>query len=174
MTSDMLIDYFAASKYSILLNWCAHCRHHRRRHHATAVDLPPSSSSSLDACHATAHAACPVLGSASAHTATPPRRAWPWPSSCGRVSIQYLKKLEISLDKKRALQQIRLTNQEGEVVPVTFQLRKHAQGNTEVRVVGLLRVAPHGMVLIVTSWLDTSFARCARQVWLIDQLLVKT
>jgi len=79
VTSDMLIDYFAASKYSILLNW---------------------------------------------------------------VSIQYLKKLEISLDKKRALQQIRLTNQEGEVVPVTFQLRKHAQGNTEV--------------------------------WLIDQLLVKT
>ena len=44
--------------------------------------------------------------------------------------------------KKRALQQIRLTSSAGESVPVTFQLSKHKQGNTEV--------------------------------WLVDQLLVKT
>jgi len=79
VTTEMLLDYFASSKYAILLNW---------------------------------------------------------------VSIQYQRKLELSLDKKRALQQLRLTSSEGEVVALTFQLSIHntAQGD----------------------------------VWLIDQLLVKT
>jgi len=58
------------------------------------------------------------------------------------VSIQYLKKLELSLDRKRALQQIRLTSGTGDSVPVTFQLSKYER--------------PEG------------------EVWLIDQLLVKT
>ena len=79
VTSEMLIEYFAQSKYAILLEW---------------------------------------------------------------VSIQYLRKLELSLDKKRALQQIRLTSAAGASVPVTFQLSRH-----------------------VTDQGD---------VWLIDQLLVKT
>ena len=58
------------------------------------------------------------------------------------VSIQYLKKLELSLDRKRALQQIRLKSATGESIPVTFQLSKYRR--------------PEG------------------EVWLIDQLLVKT
>lgn len=47
------------------------------------------------------------------------------------VSIQYLRKLELSLDKKRALQRLKLTSSAGESVPVTFQLSKHetAQGS---------------------------------------------
>jgi len=79
VTAEMLLEYFASSKYAILLDW---------------------------------------------------------------VSIQYLRKLELSLDKKRALQRLKLTSSAGESVPVTFQLSIHAtpQGN----------------------------------VWLIDQLLVKT
>lgn len=63
VTQEMLIEYFAMSKYSILLDW---------------------------------------------------------------VSIQYKRKLELSLDKNRALQQIRLINSSGESVPVTFQLSKHS------------------------------------------------
>jgi len=58
------------------------------------------------------------------------------------VSIQYLKKLDLSVDRKRALQQIRLTSGAGDSVPVTFQLSKYQR--------------PEG------------------EVWLIDQLLVKT
>ena len=58
------------------------------------------------------------------------------------VSIQYLKKLELSLDRKRALQQIRLKSATGESIPVTFQLSKYMR--------------PEG------------------EVWLSDQLLVKT
>ena len=79
VTVEMLLNYFATSKYSILLDW---------------------------------------------------------------VSITYTRKLDISIDKKRALQQIRLTSANGDAVPVTFQLSIHEtpQGN----------------------------------VWLIDQLLVKT
>ena len=65
VTKEMLIDYFASSKYSILLDW---------------------------------------------------------------VSIQYKRKLDLSMDKKRALQQLRLTSAAGESVPITFQLSKH---NTE-------------------------------------------
>jgi hypothetical protein len=79
VTSEMLLDYFASSKYSILLDW---------------------------------------------------------------VSITYLKKLELSLDKCRALQQLRLTTGDGESIPVTFQLSKHKIGVDDV--------------------------------WLIDQLLVKS
>jgi hypothetical protein len=63
VTQEMLIEYFASSKYCILLDW---------------------------------------------------------------VSIQYKRKLELSLDKNRALQQIRLINSSGESVPVTFQLSKHS------------------------------------------------
>ena len=62
VTTQMLLDYFAGSKYAILLDW---------------------------------------------------------------VAITYLRKLELSIDKKRALQQIRLTSNAGESVPVTFQLSKH-------------------------------------------------
>lgn len=62
ITQEMLLDYFASSKYSILLDW---------------------------------------------------------------VSIQYKRKLDLSIDKKRALQQIRLINSAGDSVPVTFQLSKH-------------------------------------------------
>ena len=62
VTAQMLLDYFASSKYAILLDW---------------------------------------------------------------VAIQYLRKLELSLDKKRALQQLRLTSRMGEAVGVTFQLSKH-------------------------------------------------
>ena len=82
ITPKMLIEYFASSKYSILLDW---------------------------------------------------------------VQITYLRKLELSLDRKRALQQIRLTSRDGVSVPVTFQLSKHANpaGSDEL-------------------------------VWLIDQLLVKS
>jgi len=79
VTAQMLVEYFASSKYSILLEW---------------------------------------------------------------VSIHYLRKLDISLDKRRALQQLRLTSSTGESVPVTFQLSRHPTAEGEV--------------------------------WLIDQLLVKS
>jgi len=79
VTAQMLVEYFASSKYSILLDW---------------------------------------------------------------VSIHYLRKIDISFDKKRALQQLRLTSSTGESVPVTFQLSKHPTAEGEV--------------------------------WLIDQLLVKS
>ena len=82
ITPEVLIEYFASSKYAILLDW---------------------------------------------------------------VQITYLRKLELSLDKNRALQQIRLTSRAGESVPVTFQLSKHAN--------------PDGS---------------EDPVWLIDQLLVKS
>ena len=62
VTAQMLLDYFGASKYSILLNW---------------------------------------------------------------VAITYTRKLELSLDKKRALQRLRLTSSEGDKTEVTFQLSKH-------------------------------------------------
>lgn len=42
------------------------------------------------------------------------------------VSIQYKRKLELSVDKNRALQQLRLTPASGEPVPITFQLSKHS------------------------------------------------
>lgn len=58
------------------------------------------------------------------------------------VAIQYTRKLELSLDKNRALQRLRLTGRAGEAVEVTFQLSKHQTGYGEV--------------------------------WLIDQLLVKS
>jgi len=48
------------------------------------------------------------------------------------TAIQYTRKLELSLDKKRALQQLRLSSgASGESVPVIFQLSKHqtAQGS---------------------------------------------
>jgi len=80
VTAKMLVDYFASSKYSILLDW---------------------------------------------------------------VSLQYRRKLAISFDKKRALQQLILTSSSGESVPVTFQLSKHPTADGE-------------------------------EVWLIDQLLVKS
>lgn len=54
------------------------------------------------------------------------------------VSISYIRKIEFSLDKKRALQQIKLKNSEGIIVPVTIQMSKTGE------------------------------------LWLIDQLLVKT
>lgn len=79
VTAQMLVEYFASSKYSILLDW---------------------------------------------------------------VSISYPKRLQLSMDKKRALQQLKLTSASGESVPITFQLSKHP--------------APEG------------------EVWLIDQLLVKS
>ena len=41
------------------------------------------------------------------------------------MSVQYTKKLEVSLDGKRARQQLRLKNQANEWVPVTFQLAKY-------------------------------------------------
>jgi len=68
VTPEKLLDYFASSKYSILLQW---------------------------------------------------------------VSITYTRKLEGSLDKNRALQQLRLATAQGESVAVTFQLSKHqtAQGS---------------------------------------------
>ena len=81
VTAQMLVDYFASSKYSILLDW---------------------------------------------------------------VSIHYLRKLDISLDKKRALQQLRLTSSTGESVPVTFQLSKHSSpdGDGEVRDARFHRAGP--------------------------------
>jgi hypothetical protein len=62
VTAQMLLDYFASSKYAILLDW---------------------------------------------------------------VAIQYLRKLELSMDKNRALQQLRLTSNAGDSVSVTFQLSKY-------------------------------------------------
>jgi len=41
------------------------------------------------------------------------------------VSVQYTRKLEVSLDKRRARQQLRLKNAAGVWVPVAFQLAKH-------------------------------------------------
>ena len=43
----------------------------------------------------------------------------------GRVAITYHKKLDLSSDRKRALQQLKLTAADGEELPVTFQLSKH-------------------------------------------------
>ena len=67
VTAQILLDYFASSRYVILLNW---------------------------------------------------------------VAIQYTRKLELSFDKKRALQRLRLTSSEGDKTELTFQLSKHqtAQG----------------------------------------------
>jgi hypothetical protein len=59
------------------------------------------------------------------------------------VAIQYTRKLELSLDKRRAMQRLRLTSSAGEAVQVTFQLSKQPDARGE-------------------------------EVWLIDQLLVKT
>lgn len=42
----------------------------------------------------------------------------------GWSSIQYLGKLEMSLDNKRGLQRVKLTSRNGDSVPVTFQLSK--------------------------------------------------
>ncbi|KAL1508636.1 hypothetical protein AB1Y20_004732 [Prymnesium parvum] len=58
------------------------------------------------------------------------------------VAIRYTRKLELSLDKKRAVQQLRLTGRDGKSVPVTFQLSSYPTENGDV--------------------------------WLIDQLLVKS
>ncbi|EOD21603.1 hypothetical protein EMIHUDRAFT_117065 [Emiliania huxleyi CCMP1516] len=41
------------------------------------------------------------------------------------VSVSYPKKLELSIDKKKALQQCLLRGRSGEAVPVTFQFTKH-------------------------------------------------
>ena len=56
------------------------------------------------------------------------------------VSIQYLKKLELSLDGKRALQQIRLTSGAGASVPVTFQLSKYERAEGSVWLIDQLLV----------------------------------
>jgi len=55
------------------------------------------------------------------------------------VAIRYTRKLDVSFDKKRAVQQLRLTARDGTSVPVTFQMSKDGE-----------------------------------DVWLIDQLLVKS
>ncbi len=59
------------------------------------------------------------------------------------VSINYHKKVQLSVDGRRALQQLRLVSADGTSVPVTFQLAKRT--NEE-----------------------------GAEVWLIDQLLVKS
>ena len=60
------------------------------------------------------------------------------------VAVQYPKPLDLSIDKKRALQRIRLKSPSGEWVPITFQFGRHSD--------------PSG----------------GGDLWLIDQVLVKT
>ena len=56
------------------------------------------------------------------------------------VSITYTRKLELSLDKRRALQQLRLTSQMGTSVPVTFQLSQHSTSQGRVWLIDQLLV----------------------------------
>lgn len=63
------------------------------------------------------------------------------------VAIRYTRKLDLSFDKRRAVQQLRLTGRDGTSVPVTFQMSQYK--------------------------VDEADAASA-DVWLIDQLLVKS
>lgn len=56
------------------------------------------------------------------------------------VSIQYKRKLDLSVDKNRALQQLRLTPASGESVPITFQLSKHTTDQGSVWLIDQLLV----------------------------------
>eukprot|EP00966_Prymnesium_polylepis_P230766 5340640-Prymnesium_polylepis.1 len=127
------------------------------------------------------------------------------------VAIRYTRKLDLSFDKRRAVQQLRLTGRDGTSVPVTFQVHARAVAvaagvpcgrGGRGRLPLLLRCAfcktgpappslcsrsPHPTRLLAShTWrvcasrgqmsqykVDEADAASA-DVWLIDQLLVKS
>ena len=91
------------------------------------------------------------------------------------ASVIYTKKLELSLDRKHAMQQLKLVSLDGAPVPVTFRL----SNNGEVRIgFRLLRRAlmRRGSCAARPCRMARAppLTMCTWQVWLIDQVLVKS
>ena len=99
VTAQMLQDYFEASKYGILLDWVA-------IQYLRKLELCECS------CRHTAYGLECV-------------RSSPLTFALSRCVFYSSPLHNAAMDKKRALQQLRLTSRNGDSVPVTFQLSKH-------------------------------------------------
>ena len=99
VTAQMLQDYFEASKYGILLDWVA-------IQYLRKLELCECS------CRHTAYGLECV-------------RSSPLTFALSRCVFHSSPLHNAAMDKKRALQQLRLTSRNGDSVPVTFQLSKH-------------------------------------------------
>ena len=96
------------------------------------------------------------------------------------ASVIYTKKLELSLDRKHAMQQLKLVSLDGAPVPVTFRLSNNGEVRIGFRILrrALMRrgscaactSVPHG----ARSASAPPLTMCTWQVWLIDQVLVKS
>ena len=80
------------------------------------------------------------------------------------ASVIYTKKLELSLDRKHAMQQLKLVSADGAPVPVTFRLSNNGEVRIGFRIPGhaLMRRRPARGMRVRAAWRALRHSRRAR------------